>query len=557
MMPGAFLRWKKTEQLTVLGLGLIAAACEAGFILILRELVSGLDSSAGGSRNAAALFGMLISVVFIRTLAYALKVGKSVALAGAWTAQQRCRLFNLMANRNYPVYRNLSRFKKQTGKNLEIIKNGLLSGYACLFAGFQLICFFPLLLLFPWQLALTVILLLAPVALISRLRIAALRRHGGRQNEALGAMENALDYHMKRIEFYAGNGLLSRRNERLSADLATQEKFLDKWHVVQAVFPQFMETVFFLMIAGVSALLTVAGIMWHIRTEDMLPFLVLLLLLYKPVREWARQFPNTVPGVQAWREFQKTLELLDRAGPVNFMGSKNNRLQIRNLAFSYAGDTHVKPVFKDFSLELDSDDVTVISGANGAGKSTLLKLILGLESPLSGKILYPEAWINTHRLGVVYLPQDFHMERSLFIHLAGFISQRPGDWSHLCDILQLSFLDQNSLNQWEARTPAVSMGRGGFGGGEKLLSKGEIQRLGLAWAFTTSAPYLILDEPTVWLPSQERGEIIRRLFKFRNPFADPGRRAGALLVSHEKEITAMAHTALSLSPGDILQERRQ
>lgn len=45
-------------------------------------------------------------------------------------------------------------------------------------------------------------------------------------------------------------------------------------------------------------------------------------------------------------------------------------------------------VFKDISFEMESSNVYGISGRNGSGKSTLAKIIAGIISPSSGKIIH-------------------------------------------------------------------------------------------------------------------------------------------------------------------------
>ncbi|MFX9035051.1 ATP-binding cassette domain-containing protein, partial [Acinetobacter baumannii] len=58
-------------------------------------------------------------------------------------------------------------------------------------------------------------------------------------------------------------------------------------------------------------------------------------------------------------------------------------IEISNLSFSYEGSV----IFNDLSLNIKENDLYAIIGPNGSGKTTLLKLILGLLTPQSGKIL--------------------------------------------------------------------------------------------------------------------------------------------------------------------------
>ena len=72
-------------------------------------------------------------------------------------------------------------------------------------------------------------------------------------------------------------------------------------------------------------------------------------------------------------------------------------LELKNLVFEVpADDGGTKRIIDDLSLTIPDDRFTVITGPNGGGKSTLAKLIMGIEEPTSGQILFdePEAGID-------------------------------------------------------------------------------------------------------------------------------------------------------------------
>ena len=64
-------------------------------------------------------------------------------------------------------------------------------------------------------------------------------------------------------------------------------------------------------------------------------------------------------------------------------------LEIRNLFqhFPLAGGQSME-ILHDVSLEIREQEVVAILGPSGCGKSTLLRLVIGLEGPSSGRILY-------------------------------------------------------------------------------------------------------------------------------------------------------------------------
>ncbi|MEN8375583.1 MAG: ABC transporter ATP-binding protein [Gemmatimonadota bacterium] len=127
--------------------------------------------------------------------------------------------------------------------------------------------------------------------------------------------------------------------------------------------------------------------------------------------------------------------------------------------------------------------VTAVVGPNGAGKTTLLSLALGFLRPSGGKLdidgATPARWVR--KWGAGYLPERVDL---------------PGRWRvgpTLRDLARLSGADAPAEMAREAETR--------FGLGElrdrrtDRLSRGELQRLGLAQAALGRPRLLALDEP--------------------------------------------------------------
>ena len=66
-------------------------------------------------------------------------------------------------------------------------------------------------------------------------------------------------------------------------------------------------------------------------------------------------------------------------------------LELKNLVFEVpveGGVSETKCIIDDLSLTIEDGRFTVITGPNGGGKSTLAKLIMGIEQPTSGSIVF-------------------------------------------------------------------------------------------------------------------------------------------------------------------------
>ena len=141
---------------------------------------------------------------------------------------------------------------------------------------------------------------------------------------------------------------------------------------------------------------------------------------------------------------------------------------------------------RGISFQIERGEVYGLLGPNGSGKSTTLKIILGLVSATSGKatIFGRDSNLVASRESVGFLPENpyFHQHltaaETLRFHArlcglsGGSVDRRIGD---LLELVGLTSARDRRL-------------RG--------LSKGMLQRIGLAQALVHEPKLLVLDEPT-------------------------------------------------------------
>ena len=140
----------------------------------------------------------------------------------------------------------------------------------------------------------------------------------------------------------------------------------------------------------------------------------------------------------------------------------------------------------DFSLSIGESEVFGLAGPNGAGKSTLISLLLGYLEPTDGTVrvagLGPRAFVERHGMGylseLMAVPPRWKLEEALqrYATLAGVARDQMR--TRIEAVIALMGLD-------EQRGKRV-----------KQLSKGNLQRLGLAQALLREERVIILDEPT-------------------------------------------------------------
>ena len=188
------------------------------------------------------------------------------------------------------------------------------------------------------------------------------------------------------------------------------------------------------------------------------------------------------------------------------------KVEIQNLTKSFGQKTAVD----DVSITLTSG-VWGLIGANGAGKTTLMRMLAGILTPTSGRVLCDgadtlslgEAWRDM--LG--YLPQHFgfYPEFTVADYLEYMAALKGLDKTaarkkieELCEILSLTRVYKNKI---------------------KKLSGGTQRRVGIAQAMLNDPEVLILDEPTSGLDPGER-------VRFRNLLSEFARDRIVLISTH-------------------------
>ena len=162
-------------------------------------------------------------------------------------------------------------------------------------------------------------------------------------------------------------------------------------------------------------------------------------------------------------------------------------IEFKNVGKTYRSllGNSVKAV-EEFSLVVNEGEILGIAGPNGAGKSTLIAMMLGFLRPTSGTVEIDglPARHYVERNGIGYLSEliainpKWRADSALmrYATLAGVAeSGIRGRIEYVVDLLGLA----------EHRDKKV-----------KALSKGNLQRLGLAQALLRDERILVLDEPT-------------------------------------------------------------
>jgi branched-chain amino acid transport system ATP-binding protein len=162
-------------------------------------------------------------------------------------------------------------------------------------------------------------------------------------------------------------------------------------------------------------------------------------------------------------------------------------LRVEGLSVSYG---HINAL-KQASLEVYAGEIVVLIGANGAGKTTLLETVLGINSPLAGRITFlgsPLAGLQADRnvrAGICLVPEGRGVFSSMTVLdnlLLGAHHNMRNVHRHLDRVYEWFPILKNRRDQ-VART----------------LSGGERQMLAIGRALMSAPKLIMIDEPSIGL----------------------------------------------------------
>ena len=192
-------------------------------------------------------------------------------------------------------------------------------------------------------------------------------------------------------------------------------------------------------------------------------------------------------------------------------GAQNTILEVQNLFVSF----DKQEILNNVSFSVNEGDVLAIIGPNGAGKTVLFRALLGLI-PFDGEIKCRK----DARIG--YVPQKLFEKAELPLTVKEFFVLKSKN---------LFFKDNQLLETIAHELKAVGLKPEILEQRLANLSRGQFQKILIAWAILKHPNVLLFDEPTAGIDVAGEENIYNLLHKLQDE-----RGMTVLIISHDLNI---------------------
>lgn len=214
-------------------------------------------------------------------------------------------------------------------------------------------------------------------------------------------------------------------------------------------------------------------------------------------------------------------------------------LELKNLSFQVKEQGPApKEIIKDISLTLGDNTFTAITGPNGGGKSTLAKLIMGIEKPTGGQILWNGQDITDlditgrARLGISFAFQQ--PVRFKGIKVRDLITLAAGEKLSTADACE--YLSRVGLCARDYINREV----------DASLSGGELKRIEIASIIARNTPLSVFDEPEAGIDLWSFSNLIKVFEELHDK-----RENSLVIISHQERILNIADEIIVIADGAV------
>ena len=207
-------------------------------------------------------------------------------------------------------------------------------------------------------------------------------------------------------------------------------------------------------------------------------------------------------------------------------------LELKHVSFEVEG----KHILNDITMTIADNQFTVITGPNGGGKSTLAKIIMGIEKPTSGQILFDGEDITE-------LSVDERAKRKI-----GYAFQQPPRFKgmsvrHLLSLAHGKDLDEDVCCSYLSDVGLCSkdyLDRDV----DASLSGGEVKRIEIATILARDLKLSIFDEPEAGIDLWSFAKLVETIQHLQAQS-----KQSIILISHQERIMQLADEIIIIENG--------
>lgn len=220
-------------------------------------------------------------------------------------------------------------------------------------------------------------------------------------------------------------------------------------------------------------------------------------------------------------------------------------LKLTGIHKSFTLGTQETQIIKGAGFSVNKGDFMILFGPSGCGKSTMLNILLGLEPPTKGEVMFlgknlysfsedERAQMRKQQVGIIYQQSNWVKSLSVIENVYFPLTLR-GLPEEERKKKALEVLKMVGMDQGATQNPAE-------------LSGGQQQRVSLARALISNPALIVADEPTGNLDSKASEEIMA-LFK---QFNEQGKTV--IMVTHDLEYLKFASRSVNMVDGVVVGE---
>ena len=213
-------------------------------------------------------------------------------------------------------------------------------------------------------------------------------------------------------------------------------------------------------------------------------------------------------------------------------------LELENVCFSVRENGKTKNILKNINLKIEEDKFLVVTGPNGSGKSTLAKIIMGINKPTGGKIIF-----NGKDITNLSISERAKLGIS-------FAFQQPVKFKGITVKQMISLAAGKEISVGEACKYLSDVGLCARDYIDRdidgSLSGGELKRIEIATIVARESELAIFDEPEAGIDLWSFNSLIKTFKGLKDKY-----KCGFMIISHQERILDIADEILVLSSGEV------